>query len=67
MEILGYLVRKYVPHHGKVENAITLIIVHLPFKERISLSLGKDLDKALGIVRPKNMGIGRRSHNKAEG
>lgn len=38
-------------HHGKVENAITLIIVHLPFRERIGLSLGKNLDKALGMVR----------------
>jgi len=38
-------------HHGKVENAISLIIVHLSLRERTGLSLGKNLDKAFGIVR----------------
>lgn len=38
-------------HHGKVENAIALIIVHLSLSERTGLSLGKNLNKALGIVR----------------
>ena len=50
-EILGYLVRKYMSHHGKVENDSTLITVHLSLIERTGLSLGENLNKAVDIVR----------------
>lgn len=35
MEKLGYLIRKCMSHHSKVEIAITLIIVHIPSRERM--------------------------------
>lgn len=55
LEILGYLIRKYMSHQSKVEIAITLISVHIPFKERMCFLCERNY-KSLGMEY-KTLGI----------